>query len=107
MHLGTTTIFPEPGIRLVEQLDRFLTQTLKLPKLADVRLALNVAACDSQMLVVAIGDGKTLPERRKQLAELAWSKDFIGYFAYANRVVLGLGAELEPPERIGQWPEEA
>lgn len=28
----------------------------------------------------------------------------IGYFAYANRVVLGLGAELEPPEAIGQWP---
>lgn len=28
----------------------------------------------------------------------------IGYFAYANRIVLGLGAELEPPGAIGQWP---
>lgn len=27
------------------------------------------------------------------------------YFAYANRIVLGLGAELEPRRRIGQWPE--
>ena len=57
---------------------------LKLPKLADVRLAMNVAACDSQMLVVAIGDKKTLPQRRKELAEQAWSKDFIGHFAYAE-----------------------
>lgn len=28
------------------------------------------------------------------------------YFAYANRIVQGLGAEIEGGERIGQWPEE-
>lgn len=27
------------------------------------------------------------------------------YFAYANRIVLGLGAEIEESDRIGQWPE--
>jgi uncharacterized peroxidase-related enzyme len=27
------------------------------------------------------------------------------YFAYANRIVLGLGADLESPHAIGQWPE--
>ncbi|MDQ7014278.1 MAG: peroxidase-related enzyme [Planctomycetota bacterium] len=27
------------------------------------------------------------------------------YFAYANRIVLGLGAALEPRHAIGQWPE--
>ncbi len=26
------------------------------------------------------------------------------YFAYANRIVLGLGAVLEPAHAIGQWP---
>ncbi len=29
----------------------------------------------------------------------------IGYFAYANRIVLGLGATLEARHEIGQWPE--
>lgn len=29
------------------------------------------------------------------------------YFAYANRIVLGLGAELEPRHAIGQWPAES
>ncbi len=28
------------------------------------------------------------------------------YFAYANRIVLGLGAELESEDALGQWPEE-
>ncbi len=27
------------------------------------------------------------------------------YFAYANRIVLGLGAALEPRHAIGQWPD--
>ena len=26
------------------------------------------------------------------------------YFAYANRIVLGLGAEVEEADRLGQWP---
>ena len=28
------------------------------------------------------------------------------YFSYANRIVLGLGAVLEPPSAIGQWPAD-
>jgi len=27
------------------------------------------------------------------------------YFAYANRIVLGLGAEVEDGDRLGQWPD--
>ncbi|MCZ6684315.1 MAG: peroxidase-related enzyme [Planctomycetota bacterium] len=27
------------------------------------------------------------------------------YFAYANRIVLGLGAEVEGTDKIGQWPD--
>jgi uncharacterized peroxidase-related enzyme len=27
------------------------------------------------------------------------------YFAYANRIVLGLGAAIESEDRIGQWPD--
>jgi uncharacterized peroxidase-related enzyme len=30
-----------------------------------------------------------------------------GYFAYVNRLALGLGAALEPAEHQGQWPEDA
>jgi len=29
----------------------------------------------------------------------------VGYFAYANRIVQGLGATLEPDDRLGQWPK--
>lgn len=29
----------------------------------------------------------------------------IGYFTYVNRIVLGLGAELESPDTLGQAPE--
>jgi len=29
------------------------------------------------------------------------------YFAYVNRIVLGLGAALEPDGELGQWPEGA
>jgi len=28
----------------------------------------------------------------------------IGYFAYVNRIVLGLGAALEDDVALGQWP---
>jgi len=31
----------------------------------------------------------------------------VAYFAYANRVVLGLGAELEPESSVGHVPEES
>ncbi|MCI0343712.1 MAG: hypothetical protein L0216_21610 [Planctomycetales bacterium] len=29
------------------------------------------------------------------------------YFAFANRMIAGLGVELEPPERWGPGPERA
>ena len=28
------------------------------------------------------------------------------YFAYVNRIVLGLGADLEDPQTLGQWPRD-
>ena len=31
----------------------------------------------------------------------------VSYFAYANRIVLGLGAEIEPEETLGFPPEES
>jgi len=49
-----------------------------LPLLADLRRGLNVAACDLQPLVVIVG--ADVPE----LLPLAWSRDFIGRFAYAK-----------------------
>lgn len=56
-----------------------------LPTLANLRLAINVAACDNQPLVVAYspkaGERKQLEQR---LARLAWSDDFIGQFLYVS-----------------------
>ena len=61
------------------------TATPPLPTLANLRLAVNVAACDNQPLVVAYS---TKADERKQLevrlAKLAWSNDYIGQFLYVS-----------------------
>ncbi len=54
-----------------------------LPYLADLRLALNVAAADRQPLVVVYSDN--LEKRRKmekELSKVAWSEQFIGRAQY-------------------------
>jgi uncharacterized peroxidase-related enzyme len=37
--------------------------------------------------------------------EIVDAAQVIAYFAFANRIVLGLGAELETHTPIGQWPD--
>ena len=54
-----------------------------LPVLADFRLALNVAACDRQPLVVVLAKNATVRQKlEQQLAKIAWGDDFIGQFQY-------------------------
>lgn len=54
-----------------------------LPTPADLRLALNVAACDSQPLVVVTAtDEKERARLRAALSELAWSEAFVGRAQY-------------------------
>ena len=31
----------------------------------------------------------------------------VAYFAFANRVALGLGAEVESTQQLGQWPSDS
>ncbi len=58
---------------------------LGLPLLKDFRLALNVASCDNQPLIVSFADDKTqLAEIESALTPLAWSNGFIGQFQYAS-----------------------
>jgi hypothetical protein len=56
----------------------------ELPKIPNVRLALDVAACDNRPLVVVAtkdaAKGKALEEA---LRKLAWSKEFLGQLVYA------------------------
>lgn len=54
-----------------------------LPKLKDVRLALNVAQCDGQPLVVAFGSEKALSEIDLPLAQAAFSERLRGRFVFA------------------------
>jgi hypothetical protein len=57
----------------------------ELPKVANVRLAINVAACDNQPLVLVFGgDAGVRKELEERLAALAWSDRFIGQFVYAS-----------------------
>jgi hypothetical protein len=69
----------------------------EIPFVEDLRVALNVAACDGQALVAVVGKGEEL---EKELAKLAWSEGFIGKFIYvrvpdpaALKVVKGAKAE--------------
>ena len=54
-----------------------------LPTMKNVRLAVNVAACDGIPLVVVYGENdEQLHELEKQLAPLAFSDELIGKFSY-------------------------
>lgn len=87
----------------------------ELPRMASVRLALNVAACDNRPLVVLLagdGDGRRVLEER--LAQLAWSDTFLGQFTYAVAegpgdlgTIAGVGGAtagvfVVQPDRFGQ-----
>jgi hypothetical protein len=57
----------------------------KLPFAADLRMGLNVAACDNQPLVVCLADNaESLRKIEKSLARHAWSKNFIGAYHYSS-----------------------
>jgi hypothetical protein len=85
----------------------------ELPTVANVRLAVNVAACDNQPLVVLFApDGPTRRTLEKRLAALAWSDSFRGRFVYVIAstpkdlaAVEGAGTEASvlvvQPDRFG------
>lgn len=55
----------------------------ELPKVANVRLALDVAACDNQPLVLLFDkDAAALQKGEEKLRRLAWSEPFLGRFVY-------------------------
>jgi hypothetical protein len=54
-----------------------------LPLVANVRLALNVAACDSRPLLVLHFKDEARKAAEQKLNGLAWSNEFIGRFVYA------------------------
>jgi len=55
-----------------------------LPKAASVRLALDIASCDNQPLVVLhANDADALRSLEVRLRRLAWSDDFVGQLVYA------------------------
>jgi hypothetical protein len=57
----------------------------ELPTVANVRLAINVAACDNQPLVVLFGKGYASGRKlAEKLKPLAWSDEFRGRFVYAE-----------------------
>jgi hypothetical protein len=65
--------------------DRVGAKNNVLPSLKNVRLGLNVASCDGQLLVVTYGaTKKSLSRLESKLGKLAWAKPHIGRFAYAS-----------------------
>jgi len=56
-----------------------------LPLIKDLRLAMNVSACDSMPLVVAVGkDKKDSKKLEELLAPLAWSDELVGQFRWVS-----------------------
>jgi hypothetical protein len=56
-----------------------------LPVIKGLKLAMNVAACDSMPLVVAVGKNeKAMKKLNDLLAPLAWSDDFVGRFRWVS-----------------------
>ena len=53
-----------------------------LPYLADLRLALNVAAADRLPLVAVFGNSKQRKQLEQKLEPLAWSDEFLGRALY-------------------------
>jgi hypothetical protein len=55
----------------------------ELPVMSDVRLAINVASCDNQPLIVLRATNQDrLAELKARMSTLAWSDEFIGQFLY-------------------------
>lgn len=55
-----------------------------LPKMADVRRALNTAACDGLPLVVLLGTKDEVRKLEEKVAPLAWNDELVGRFIYAT-----------------------
>jgi hypothetical protein len=55
----------------------------ELPLVTNLRLAIDVAACDNQPLVVLFDpDGATRRSLEERVRSLAWDEEFVGRFAY-------------------------
>lgn len=84
-----------------------------LPLAENVRLAVNVAACDNQPLVIILAEEEPLRARiEKALAPLAWSEEFLGQFHYVSSsnatelagiagVAIPAGMLVIEPDRFG------
>lgn len=60
-------------------------QMPELPKVTNLRLAVNVAACDQQPLVVLLAaDEKARRQLEERVRPLAWSAAFLGRFIYVT-----------------------
>ncbi len=56
-----------------------------LPQLKNVRLGLNVAACDNLPAVLVMGENaKQLDELRTKLGPVAWEQDLLGMFIFCS-----------------------
>ena len=86
---------------------------IDLPLVANVRLALDVAACDNQPLVVIYGPDQAVRRGlHDKTAALAWGPEFIGRFVFASsgsakelqlldHVPRGAGLAVVQPDRFG------
>lgn len=68
-----------------------------------VSYATKMVATPGEMRQADVGALRSAGLTDREILDLA---QVVGYFAFANRIVVGLGAELEDDERLGFWPSE-
>lgn len=72
------------------------TLPAELPRVRSVALAVNVAACDNQPLVVLFAeDARVRQDLEKRLLPLAWKEPFLGRFIYASASTAAELAKIE------------
>lgn len=81
--------------RIVEQFE-VKASTPTLPRVANVRLAINIAACDNQPLVLLCArDADRLQQLEDRVRPLAWNGNFRGRFVYVATTSFDDGAMID------------
>ncbi len=93
---------PPERQNLADQLQAGDTSHLTQRELAMFRYAEKLARAPSTLLRMDVDALRRVGMTDREIHDVA---QVAAYFAYANRIVLGLGAELERGEgALGQWP---
>jgi len=99
--VGLRRLLPEARKRTADEVMEGEWSGLTTRETAMVTYATKLATTPGEMSRADVEALHSAGLTDREILDLA---QVVGYFAFANRIVLGLGAELEDDERLGFWP---